>query len=137
MELGRLYGIAGDLSQALAAALEAEKTALSDRDRSVGFNEIGDVLVAQGNLPGALERYTRQLEIAEGLAAGDPGNSGWQRDVSVSLWKLTAFPDSGIRWRNVVDRMEAMDQRGILLPTDRGYLEHARAQATAEPKGNR
>ena len=40
---------------------------------------------AQGDLPGALAAYDEGLTIARDLAARDPGNAGWARDVSVSL----------------------------------------------------
>ena len=42
------------------------------------------MLRAQGNLPGALESYRAALAIGERLAKADPGNAGWQRDLSVS-----------------------------------------------------
>ena len=54
------------------------------RDLSVSHDKIGDVLRAQGNLPGALESYRASLAISERLAKADPGNAGWQRDLSVS-----------------------------------------------------
>jgi hypothetical protein len=44
---------------------------------------VGNVLVAQGNLPEALKSYQADLAIAERLARSDPGNVGWQRDLSV------------------------------------------------------
>jgi tetratricopeptide (TPR) repeat protein len=40
--------------------------------------------VAQGDLAGALKSYRDGLAIAERLAQSDPGNAGWQRDLSVS-----------------------------------------------------
>ena len=46
--------------------------------------KVGDVLVAQGNLPEALKSYRDELAIADRLASADPGNAGWQRDLSVS-----------------------------------------------------
>jgi serine/threonine protein kinase len=49
---------------------------------------IGDVLRAQGDLPEALEAYRASLAIAEQLAKTDPGNAGWQRDLSVSHEKV-------------------------------------------------
>jgi tetratricopeptide (TPR) repeat protein len=58
------------------------------RDLSVSYNKIGDVLVAQGNLPEALKSYRDELAIADRLAKADPGNAGWQRDLSVSYNKL-------------------------------------------------
>jgi hypothetical protein len=50
--------------------------------------KIGDVQVAQGNLGAALTSYQASLTIAERLAKSDPGNAGWQRDLSVSYAKL-------------------------------------------------
>ena len=51
------------------------------RDRSVSHNKIGDVLLAQGDGPGALADYRKGLAIAEALAARDPANTQWQRDL--------------------------------------------------------
>ena len=42
------------------------------------------MLVAQGEGGAALAAYRAGLAIAERLAAADPGNAGWQRDLSVS-----------------------------------------------------
>jgi hypothetical protein len=46
--------------------------------------EVGDVLVAQGNLAEALNTLRDSLAIRERLVKAGPDNSGWQRDVSVS-----------------------------------------------------
>ena len=54
----------------------------------MSYNKVGDVLVAQGDLPGALKSYRDSLAIAERLAKADPGNAGWQRDLSVSYSKI-------------------------------------------------
>ena len=50
----------------------------------MSYNKIGEVLVAQGNLPEALKSYRDGLAIRDRLAKADPGNAGWQRDLSVS-----------------------------------------------------
>jgi len=39
---------------------------------------------AQGDLATALTSYRASLAIRERLAKADPGNAGWQRDLSVS-----------------------------------------------------
>jgi hypothetical protein len=44
--------------------------------------------VAQGDGAGALRYFTQSKTIAERLAASDPANAAWQRDLSVSLDKL-------------------------------------------------
>jgi tetratricopeptide (TPR) repeat protein len=46
------------------------------------------VQVAQGDLPGALKSYRDSLAIFEHLAQSDPGNAGWQRDLSISYEKI-------------------------------------------------
>ena len=58
------------------------------RDLSVSYDRVGDVLVAQGNLPEALKSYQGSLAIADRLAKADPNNAGWQRDLSVSYNKV-------------------------------------------------
>ena len=37
-----------------------------------------------GHLPEALQTYRASLAIADRLAGSDPGNAGWQRDLSAS-----------------------------------------------------
>jgi hypothetical protein len=54
----------------------------------VSYIKVGEVLVAQGNLADALKSYRDGLAIADRLAKADPGNAGWQRDLSVSYARL-------------------------------------------------
>jgi len=54
----------------------------------VSLEKIGDGKAAQGDLAGALGAYEEGKAIAERLAAADPENSQWQRDLSVSLNKI-------------------------------------------------
>ena len=54
------------------------------------------MLVAQGNLAAALDSYKASLGIFEKLAKADPGNTGWQHDVSIAHNKIghvLATPD--------------------------------------------
>ena len=57
-------------------------------DLSISQEKLGNLAVAQGDLPGALRRFTDCLAIRERLAASDPANAEWQRDLSVSHAKL-------------------------------------------------
>ena len=43
---------------------------------------------AQGDLTGALKAYEDSFAIVDRLAKSDPGNAGWQRDLSVSYEKV-------------------------------------------------
>jgi hypothetical protein len=77
----------------------------------VSYNKIGDVLVAQGNLPEALKSFHASHDIFDHLAKADPGNAGWQRDLSVSHAKLAnAFIKAD-------DKAKAIDElrRGRLI----------------------
>ena len=86
--MGEIAKILNDSTQALHAFRAAEAAARrmgNDRDVSVAFNRTGDVLLAQGDLAGALARYEEGLEIKRSLAGADPSHAARQRDVSVSL----------------------------------------------------
>jgi tetratricopeptide (TPR) repeat protein len=48
----------------------------------------GDVQVAHGGLTAAMGEYELGRAIADGVAKSDPGNAGWQRDLSVSFDKV-------------------------------------------------
>src|SRR5262249_38078277 len=49
---------------------------------------LGDVTAAQGNLPSARQLYERAAAMAEPIAKADPGNAGWQRDLSGSQERI-------------------------------------------------
>ncbi len=88
--LARLHRRAGDLGAALAT-IEAATAALDPTDactRAALHAEIGDVRRAQGDLQAALDAYQDGLAIHEDLAARDPANTEWQRDLSVSWDRL-------------------------------------------------
>jgi tetratricopeptide (TPR) repeat protein len=89
----------GKLDEALKAYRDSlairERLAAADpsntewqRDLSVSYDKIGNVLVAQGKLDEALKAYRDSFAIRERLAANDPGNTLWQRDLSVSYHKI-------------------------------------------------
>jgi tetratricopeptide (TPR) repeat protein len=88
IDLGEECLIAGSLTNALSAYRFAEAAAQrrgDQRDLSVSHEKIGDVLVAQGDLTGALTAFRTGLDIRETLAARDAGNTQWQRDLPISL----------------------------------------------------
>ena len=83
------------LEAAAKGLIIAEDTAKFDpsdankqHDVSVFYSVVGDVLVAQGNLVGALKSYQDSLAIREKLAQSDRGNAGWQHDLSVAYEKV-------------------------------------------------
>ena len=50
------------------------------RDYSVALNDLGNMHVAQGDIPAALIAYEEGLGIARTLSQRDPRNAEWQRD---------------------------------------------------------
>ncbi|MCA1672899.1 MAG: hypothetical protein LC799_12110, partial [Actinobacteria bacterium] len=51
-------------------------------------HKLGDLAVAAGDLASAQQRFQAALTIAERLAAADPTNTAWQRDLSINHHKL-------------------------------------------------
>lgn len=53
--------------------------------------------------------YRMSLEISARLAAADPGNAGWQRDMWMSCWCMglmaeqTASGEARVWWRKAYD----------------------------------
>jgi len=54
------------------------------RGLSVSQERIGDVLLAQGDLAGAMQAYRQALEVAQRPASADPTNALWLHDLSAS-----------------------------------------------------
>src|SRR5438552_15512067 len=89
----------GKLDEAISAYRDGlairERLAAADannsqrqRDLSVSYNKIGDVLVAQGKLDEALPVYRDSLAIRERLAAADRSNTHTQRDLLFSIVRI-------------------------------------------------
>ena len=83
IELARLCQDCGDLDAARSATTQAERAATSDDERLVALSEGGDLRAARGDLAGADKRYAAALDLAKRLAAVNPGDAGWQRELSV------------------------------------------------------
>ena len=105
------------------------------RDLSVSLNKLGDLTVAQGNLPEAQRLFGDSLRIAQRLAESDPGNAAWQRDVWVSHWRVAnvlekqADAKAQDHWRIAHDILAAMVQAGLFVSAqDLKYLEELRAK---------
>ncbi len=65
------------------------------RDLSVSHERLGDVAVAAGDLAAARAAYQAGLDIAVRLAAADPANAQWQRDLAYVERRVRELPDSG------------------------------------------
>jgi tetratricopeptide (TPR) repeat protein len=97
-QFGGTYLVLGNLEQALEAYRDglaiAERLGADgsnterQRDLTVSYDGVGDVLARQGNLPAALQAYRDSLAIRERLAKAEPGNAGWQSDLSISYQRV-------------------------------------------------
>src|SRR5674536_168307 len=58
---------------------------IRDSGLSVSLGRVGNVLRAQGVLPGALAAYREGLDISRALTTKDASNAEWRRDLSISL----------------------------------------------------
>ena len=60
---------------------------------------LGNIRLAQGSLSEALAGYEAALEIQQHLAAQDPSNSEWQRDLLVSFMMIGDVQSAQATWR--------------------------------------
>ena len=87
----------------LAGALNSHRQSLSIRERlakqdpgnagwqrnlSISYETLGDVLRDQGDWAGALNSYRDSLAIMEQLTKQDPSNASWQSDLSNSYKRV-------------------------------------------------
>jgi tetratricopeptide (TPR) repeat protein len=70
----------------LLAGLVAEKPddKVYQRDLSIAYAEVGDVLMTQGKLPEALQAYRESLTVMARLTDADPENASWQYDRAIA-----------------------------------------------------
>ena len=78
----------GDVAASKKAAENAANAALTERERAVALNDVGNSEIKLGNLGAARIAFSGYLEIARRLADANPASALAQRDVSVSLNKL-------------------------------------------------
>ena len=98
IEFARSYAVLGDTGKQRERATEAYRLlaglAVQPGDTtyqhglSAAYTEVGDVMVAQGNLPEALQSFRDGHEILKRLAQAAPSKADWQRDLSVSYNKI-------------------------------------------------
>ena len=78
------YADAAQHYEAAAALLPSSASGT----KAVYLVQAGDMRQTSGNLAAALTSYQASHAIFERLAKADPGNAGWQRDLSVSHNKI-------------------------------------------------
>ena len=98
----------------------------------MSLNKVGDVLLAQGDLVGALASFRQSLDVRRGLAQADPSNAGWQRDLTVSLIKvgdvLLAQGDPrsalahGLEAQRIAEKLASLDPSNATWQKDVAFI---------------
>jgi hypothetical protein len=101
------------------------------RDLSVSHNKIGDVLVAQGDLPGALVEFRAGMAIRKALADADAGNAGWRRDLP-SREDFAALLDESFGQNECLRRLR---RQGQGRRHREGRRRHRRRSEDRRPRG--
>jgi predicted negative regulator of RcsB-dependent stress response len=94
--------------------------ALDEREKSVTYETIGNIAVAEGNLSDARDAYTKSMVIGQALSEADPNSASAKRDLSVSLNKLG---DIAVAEGNLSDARDAFTKS----------MEIAQALSDADP----
>jgi hypothetical protein len=84
------------------------------------------VLAAQGNLPAALDSFKASHAMRDRLAAADPGNAGWQRDLAISNGRVGMVLARMRKRENALDAFQR--GRSIIVGLQErvpGYAVHA------------
>jgi hypothetical protein len=76
-----------------------------------------------------LTAYRKDLAISEVLAARDPTNADWQRDLIVSLVRLCKVTGEKAYASRALDLALNMQQRGTLAARDAGMVEELKRLA--------
>lgn len=110
----------------------------------MSFDQIGDVLVAKGDLPAALSSYRDGLKLRQTLAATDAGNSEWQRDLFVSVIRIAEvlveqsnlgealrYLDKGLE---IMERLTKLDPSNISWKNDLAEIKSGMAELKEELK---
>jgi tetratricopeptide (TPR) repeat protein len=114
-ELGAL-AMGRDITTALAAF---QRAARHEPDDTWTHFYLGDLHVLLGNLNAAIEEFRMGEALAAALAARDPANTQWQRDVAVSCSKLGSLAHGQtiearreylVRGREILARLKAQNR---------------------------
>jgi tetratricopeptide (TPR) repeat protein len=106
-DLHRDIGSTAAAAKAFGQALKAAEGGDVQRDLGAASNRLGDVLVAQGRLDAALERFEASMAIHGALSSADPGNTVSRRDLSVSLERVGNVLVAQGRLDAALERFEA------------------------------
>jgi tetratricopeptide (TPR) repeat protein len=124
VDLGDLWVLRGVRTEGLKAFSSAYDAAARLSDEGllwVSHQRVGDVRMAQGDLTRALKSYSDGLAIVDRSTKSDPGNAGWQRELSVSYNKIGDVQvDQGDLAGALKSYRDSLAIRGSLAQSDPG-----------------
>jgi hypothetical protein len=130
-----------DLGQRLNVALVQRVQELQRERDLLVHDRMGDVLMAAGRREEALAEYRESVAIREKLAAADPGNARWQRDLSVSLFRLAGASDAPrVHFVRALEILHQLDAEGKLAAIEKrwiGLIEQRLAELAPEQSVSR
>ncbi|WP_298624127.1 hypothetical protein, partial [uncultured Zoogloea sp.] len=87
------------------------------RDLSVSYERLGDLMTALGQGDEARDYFLKRLAIAQRLAQAEPQRADYQRDLIVSLVRIaqTDPPHAVEHLRRALDIALALQARGLLV----------------------
>ena len=98
------------------------------RDLSISYNKLGDLLQVVGQGEAARQYYQQALEITQQLVAAEPDRADYQWDLVVSLLRMAAVePDNSTEHRT-----RALAILRDLHATDRLFPEQERQMRELE-----
>jgi tetratricopeptide (TPR) repeat protein len=107
-DAARYFQQALDIAARLAAA-EPDR-ADYQRDLSISYNKLGDLMEREGDVVEAIRRYEQSLPLARTLADKQAGNIELQRDVLATLSRLAELhaaagqEDAAARYREFAEQ---------------------------------
>jgi hypothetical protein len=100
----------------------------------------------QGRLDDALSAYRADLAIAERLAASDPSNAGWQRDLFTSYAKLGSIEEKKqnpqgaapyyVEAAKIIRQLAPRDPSNARWQQDLAWIEERFATVSTAPASN-
>jgi hypothetical protein len=112
---------------------------------AVSREKLGDVAVEAGDLAAARAAHQASLDIRVRLAAADPANTSWQRDLSVShnrlgdvaaaAGDLAAARDHYQAGLDIAARLAAADPANTQWQRDLAFVRNRIADLKAAPEG--
>ena len=132
----------GNLANQLLEAAQAIDDARLTAD---AYCLVGDVAQARGDLAAAGRSFAQYLAICERLAALDPANTGWQRDLAVAHSRVgdvaQARGDLAAAERSFAQALAISERLAVLDPANTGWQQglaaaHSRVGDAAQARGD-